>query len=91
MSEGHSRGAEFYDEVLRGELASTDDRVLRQLLLLFWWYERFYTTLDGNRIIRYENIVSSSGGALYTITLAANDLREPPSSQNLNALYDARV
>jgi hypothetical protein len=37
VREGHSRGAELYDEVLRGELASTDDRVSRQLLLLSWW------------------------------------------------------
>ena len=44
VREGHSRGAELYDEALRDELASTDDRASRQLLLLSWWYERFYTT-----------------------------------------------
>ena len=88
VREGHSRGAELYDEVLRGELASTDDRVSRQLLLLSWWYERFYTTLDKDHIIRYEELVSSGGRALSTINPAAKTLSEPLSSQNLNALYD---
>jgi hypothetical protein len=88
VREGHSRGAELYDEVLRGELASTDDRVSRQLLLLSWWYERFYTTLDKDHIIRYEELVSSGGRALSAINPAAKTLNEPLSSQNLNALYD---
>jgi hypothetical protein len=88
VREGHSRGAELYDEVLRGELASTDDRISRQLLLLSWWYERFYTTLDKDHIIHYEELVSSGGRALSTINPAAKTLNEPLSSQNLNALYD---
>jgi hypothetical protein len=88
VREGHSRGAELYDEVLRGELASTDDRVSRQLLLLSWWYERFYTTLDEEHIIRYEELVSSGGRALSAINPAAKTLNEPLSSQNFNALYD---
>jgi Sulfotransferase domain len=88
VREGHSRGAELYDEVLRDELASTDDRVSRQLLLLSWWYERFYTTLDGDHIIRYEELVSSGGRALSTINPAAKMLNEPLSSHNLNVLYD---
>jgi len=88
VREGHSRGAELYDEGLRRELASTQDRVGRQLLLLSWWYERFYTTLDKNHIVRYEDIVSFGGGALSAITPVAKTLREPLSSQNLNALYN---
>ena len=88
VREGHSRGAELYDEVLRSELAATDDRVSRQLLLLSWWYERFFITLDRDRIIRYEDIVYSGGGALSPITPAAKTLCESLSSQNLNALYD---
>jgi hypothetical protein len=88
VREGHSRGAELYDEGLRRELVSTQDRLSRQLVLLSWWYERFYTTLDEDNIIRYEDMVSSGGGALSAITPAAKMLHEPLSSQNLNALYD---
>jgi hypothetical protein len=90
VREGHSRGAELYDEGLRRELASTEDRVCRQLRLLSWWYERFYTTLEGDHIIRYEDIVSSGGGALSAISPAAKTLHEPLSSKNLNAVYDHR-
>jgi hypothetical protein len=88
VREGHSRGAELYDEGLSRGLASTEDRLSRQLLLLSWWYERFYTTLEADHIIRYENIVSSGGGALSAITPAAKTLHEPLSSQNLNTIYD---
>jgi hypothetical protein len=91
VREGHSRGAELYDEGLRRELASTQDRIGRQLLLLSWWYERFDTTLEAGHIIRYEDIVSSGGGALSDITPAAKTLHEPLSSRNLNALYDHEV
>jgi hypothetical protein len=88
VREGHSRGAELYDEVLRGELASMDDRVSRQLRLLSWWYERFYTTLDRDHIIPYEELVSSGGIALSALNPAAKMLDEPLSSKNLNTLYD---
>jgi hypothetical protein len=88
VRDGHSRGAELYDEGLRRRLTSTEDRVGRQLLLLSWWYERFYTTLDQDHIIRYEDIVSSRGRALSALNPAAKTLNEPLSSQNLNALCD---
>jgi len=88
VREGHSRGAELYDESLRRELASAEDRLSRQLLLLSWWYERFHTTLPKDHIIRYEHIVTSGGAALCAIEPAAKSLHEPLSSQNLNVLYD---
>jgi Sulfotransferase domain len=88
VREGHSRGAELYDEALRSELASTDDRISRQMILLSWWYERFYTTLAKDHIIRYEELVNSRGRALSAINPAAKTLNEPLSSQNFNALYD---
>jgi hypothetical protein len=88
VREGHSRGAELYDEELKRELASTQDRVGRQLRLMSWWFERFYTTLDEDHIIRYEDIVRSGGRILSTMTPAARTLHEPLGSRNLNALYD---
>ena len=87
VREGHSRGAELYDEVLRGELASTDERVSRQLVLLSWWYERFYTTLDRDHAIPYEELVLPGGSALARINSAAGALKEQLSSKNSNPLY----
>jgi hypothetical protein len=51
-------------------------------------YERFYTALDADHIVRYEELVTSGGRALSAINPAAKTLNEPLSSQNLNALYD---
>ena len=85
---GHSPAAEKYDEQLRETLASITEDTERQLYILSWWYERFYTTLDRDHIIRYEDIISSGGSALSSITPAAQKLHESLSSQNLNALYD---
>ena len=86
VREGHSRGAELYDEELRRELASIDDRVGRQLRLLSWWYERL-DTLPRENILRYEALVASGGKALGTIVTSAKDLDEPLESRNQNPLY----
>ncbi|CAA9411550.1 hypothetical protein AVDCRST_MAG82-824 [uncultured Rubrobacteraceae bacterium] len=50
----------------------------------------FDRELPEDSIIRYEDIVSSGGSALSTITPAAKTLRESLSSQNLNAAYDRK-
>jgi hypothetical protein len=88
VREGHSAGAELYDEGLRRELASIEDRVGRQLRLLSWWYGRFYGTLDKEHIIRYEDVVGSGGRALSVVVPSAKLLNEPLESRNLNPLYD---
>ena len=88
VREGHSAGAELYDEGLRRELAATDERVGRQLRLLSWWYGRFYETLDEEHIIRYEDVVGSGGGALSVLVPSAKLLDETLESRNLNPLYD---
>jgi hypothetical protein len=79
--------AERYDENLASQLSTQSDSLERQLLLLSWWYERFYTTLDRDHIIPYEDMVLSGGGALATIDPAASALREQLSSKNSNPLY----
>jgi hypothetical protein len=88
LQRGHSPAAERYDERLRGELASIKDSTERQLHLLSWWYDQFQRELPDSSILRYEDIVDSGGKALSAITLAAEELAEPLSSQNLNAAYD---
>ena len=51
--------AERYDENLARQLSTQNDSLERQLCLLSWWYERLYTTLDADHIIRYEDMVLS--------------------------------
>jgi hypothetical protein len=88
VREGHSAGAELYDEGLRWELASIEDRVSRQLHLLSWWYGGFYGTLDKEHIMRYEDVVGSGGRALSVVVPSAKLLNEPLELRNLNPLYD---
>ena len=88
VREGHSAGAELYDEGLRRDLSSIEDRVGRQLRLLSWWYGRFYGTLEKEHIIRYEDVVGSGGRALSVVVPSAKLLNEPLESRNLNPLYD---
>ena len=80
--------AERYDKDLARQLSTETDSLKRQLRLMSWWYERFYTTLEEDQIIRYEDMVLSGGAALATIASAASDLREQLSSKNLNPLYN---
>lgn len=85
---GHSPAAERYDELLRHELASIEDRVGRQLRLMSWFFERFEKWLPEENVLRYEALTTSGGKALSTITPAALDLNEPLESRNLNPVYD---
>jgi len=79
--------AERHDKDLARQLTTETDSLERQLRLMSWWYERFYTTLGEDHIISYEDMVLSGGAALATIDSAANDLRERLSNKNLNPLY----
>ena len=85
--DGHSPVSERFDEGLKEELASIPDRRSRQLRLLDWWFSRFRDHLPDNRIIRYEDIIATSGRALSTVNPSARALNETLESKNLNALY----
>ena len=86
--EGRQPSAEKYDAGLRQALDSIEDRLERQLYLLSWYFERFVRELPEAHVIRYEDMVSSGGGALSVVTPAAELLNEPLSNWNLNPAYD---
>jgi hypothetical protein len=80
--------AERYNKDLARQLSTETDSLERQLRLMSWWYERFYTTLDEDHIIRYEDIVRSGGRILSKVDPGALNLDEPLFSKNSNPLYD---
>ena len=88
VRDGHSPVSERYDEGLKEELEAIGDRGERQLHLLDWWFRRFRDNLPGHGIIRYEDIIGSSGRALSVINPSAGLLHDPLESKNLNPLYD---
>ena len=87
VRDGHAPAAERYDEGLKRDLASTDDRTERQLRLLSWFFERYEGTLPEDHVIRYEEIVATGGGALSAVIPSAGTLNEPLESKNLNEAY----
>jgi hypothetical protein len=90
VENGHAPAAEGLDAELRRELACLSDKTARHLHLLSWFYEQYQRYLPPNRIIRYEDLVSSGGSNLQTITPNAQALCDPLESRNSNPLYDKR-
>jgi hypothetical protein len=78
--------------VLASELAqrleSAPDLMDRQLMLLEWYFEIFASQLPTDRVVRYEEIVSSGGSALAAIAPSAADLRVSLAGRNTAPVYD---
>ena len=87
VRDGRAPAAERYDEVLKRDLASVEDRTERQLHLLSWFFERYRMVLPEDHVIRYEDVVATGGSALATVVPAARSLDEPLESKNLNEAY----
>ncbi len=90
VAEGNLRVLENLDPELYDNLQSIPDLLERQVQLLVTMYDRF-TCLEANQIIYYENLVSSGGGALQSITEKAQELETPLSNKNRNPLYDQKL
>ncbi len=86
VRDGHAPAAERYDEGLKKDLASMEDRVERQLRLLSWFFGR-YDALPEDHVIRYEDVVATGGRALSAVHPTAGTLDEPLESKNLNGAY----
>jgi hypothetical protein len=88
VSQGHANLAELFEPSLARQLARLADVADRQLHLLNWFFERFVESLPAERIVRYEDIVSSEGAALGVIHPAAASLKLPLASRNQAKVYD---
>ncbi len=91
VENGHAPAAEDLDAELRRVLVCLGDKTARQLHLLSWFYEQYQRYIPANRILRYEDLISSGGANLRAITPHAQALCEPLESRNSNPLYDQRV
>jgi len=74
VTNGHAPAAENYDINLKKKLAKEEDVYNRQLLLLSWYFEQYFLNLNENKIIRYEEVISSGGICLKSIDLSASKL-----------------
>jgi hypothetical protein len=69
-------------------LDSISDLLERQLTLLEWYFEIFASTLPVDRVIRYEEIISSGGSVLAPIAPSAKKLRVSLAGRNRAPIYD---
>jgi hypothetical protein len=88
---GRTPIGESLDPMLSTILSKQQDRYMRQISLLSWYYEKYSRNLPETHIIRYEDIVSSSGRCLEVISPSAAELSQTLESRNKNALYDANL
>lgn len=87
LSSGHAPMAELYDPQLQQMLASEPDKLVRQLLLINWYFASYMREVMPERIVRYEDIVASSGAALQIIMPDAH-FNEPLQSYNQRKVYN---
>ena len=76
------------DNDLLKRLADIDDRLERQVELLEWHFDQYRPALRTAKVVRYEDIVETSGQALKVIATSARTLDEDLESHNTNSLYD---
>jgi hypothetical protein len=88
VNAGRLPAGELYDRSLHSSLAAEQDRLQRQLAILDWFFSAFRPLQADGRVVRYEDLVASNGGALY----AACDIEHSPTetlgSRNDSGLYD---
>ena len=89
---GHAPYAEATDPDLRATLDSLPSVVERQLALLDWYFRTFTSALSDDRVLRYEDVISSNGSELSQIIPEAADLpkimSQPLTGRNKNPIYD---
>jgi hypothetical protein len=83
-----------YDPELASRMSESkkvgEDAIQQKLMKFDYTFERYLEELPEGHVIRYEDIVASSGKALSVIVPAARELDEPLENKNLNPLYDKR-
>ena len=80
VNKGHIPVAENIDQALCHKLNTISDRFDRQFYILSWFFQQYRQSLSRERVIRYEDIISSGGTALKIIVPEAIKLYEPLSN-----------
>lgn len=91
VSNGFAPCAEAFYPSLKKSLRGEKDKYTRQLTLLNWYYDQMYKNISPERILRYEETVSSGGKSLKKIIPSAQNLEESLNSKNNNPLYNMEL
>ena len=90
VTRGRAPAAEWVDSDLARHLDATRDVLDRQLILLDFFFRR-YADCDKAQIIRYEDVIASSGRAVEVINPKARQLNEPLASRNRREVHDREL
>lgn len=84
-SDGRAPAAERLDLTLARRLSALSGRVERQLVLIDWFFARIAGQLPAERVLRYEDIVATRGGALYACAGLDTRGTQPSELREMNA------
>lgn len=87
VNRGRIPAGEQFDGDLRNGLDRSPDALGRQLAILNWFFARYDDNLPDERIVRYEDLIASGGGALFRLLGQPETARRPLASRNDGALY----
>lgn len=88
VHDGHVPVGERFDPGLARALTAEPEALTRQVIILDWFFEQFAAHLPARRILRYEDVVATGGGALHRALGVAAPPAEALTDRNANALYD---
>lgn len=87
VNRGRIPAGEQFDGGLRDALDRTVDVLARQTVILNWFFAQYADNLPAERIVRYEDLVASGGGALFRVLGRFGAPSQPLASRNAHAVY----
>lgn len=88
VSHGRLPAGERLDPALAAALSAEADVLRRQVIILEWFFERLTRWVPPSRLLRYEDIVGSSGRRLLQAAGLPADSSAELASRNTSAQYD---
>lgn len=89
VNKGRLPYGEAFDACLKDALSSESNCLERQIIILKWYFSQYASHLPPENVIKYEEIVASSGRVLARIDPDAALLSRQLKGRNTNPLYDA--
>jgi hypothetical protein len=87
VNRGRLPVAEAIDPKLSDILLSISNKIDRQIFIINWFFNKYFTFLPKQNIIRYEDVISTQGKCLSDICPQALTLNENLVSKNKNPIY----
>lgn len=87
VHDGRIPAGERFDAELHATLVAEPEPLRRQVIVLNWFCSQYVSNLERNRVIRYEDVVSSDGAVLFQRMGRAAASSISLENRNTNLLY----